>query len=196
MSSLQPASPSYTDTSLGLVSTRSYPAAVGVADTMVKASGVHLLGYEKTGSGYCTVVVRGSLADVRLAVAEGKQTAEDFGQLVSWAMLPRPLPNLDAVLPIGHMLAVRIGGGGGRYRHLAAGLLETLGFPVLVAVCDAMLKAADVTLTGYERTGGGLCTAVIRGKVADVVAAIEVGISTAELLGGLQAVMVVPQPLD
>lgn len=188
--------PSYVDMSLGLVSTRSYPAVIGVADMMSKTSGVHLVGYEKTGSGYCTVVVRGSLADVRIAVEVGKRTAEEFGQLVGWSMLPRPLPQLDAVLPIGHRLEVMVGSGGGRYRRLAAGLIETLGFPVLVGVCDAMLKAADVTLTGYERTGGGLCTAIIRGKVADVVAAIDVGMSTAERLGGLQAVMVIPQPLE
>lgn len=196
-SMLQPApSPNYIDMSLGLVSTRSFPAVIGVADAMVKTSGVHLVGYEKTGSGYCTAVIRGALTDVRIALEAGKQTAEEFGQLVSWSMLPRPLPDLDLVLPIGYKLRVTVGSGGGRHKHLAVGLIETLGFPVLVGTCDAMLKAADVTLTGYERTGGGLCTAIIRGKVADVVAAIEVGMSTAERMGGLQAVMVIPQPLE
>ncbi len=196
MQSLFEPGPSYVDSSLGLVATRSYPAVIGVADMMSKSSGVRLVGYEKTGSGYCTAVVRGSLADVRIAVDVGKRTAEEFGQLVSWSMLPRPLPQLDAVLPIGHKLAVAVGSSGGRYRNLAVGLIETMGFPVLVAVCDGMLKAANVTLTGYERTGGGLCTAIIRGKVADVVAAIEVGISIAESMGGLQAVMVIPQALE
>ena len=196
MQSLFEPGPSYVDTSLGLVATRSYPAVIGVADMMSKSSGVRLVGYEKTGSGYCTAVVRGSLADVRIAVDVGRRTAEDFGQLVSWSMLPRPLPQLDAVLPIGHKLAVAVGSSGGRYRNLAVGLIETMGFPVLVGVCDGMLKAANVTLTGYERTGGGLCTAIIRGKVADVVAAIEVGISIAESMGGLQAVMVIPQALE
>lgn len=196
-SPLQPTlGPDYVEMSLGLVSTRSFPAVIGVADMMVKTSGVHLVGYEKTGSGYCTAVVRGTLADVRIAVEMGKQTAEEFQQLVGWSLLPRPLPDLDAVLPIGHRLGVMVGSGGGRYRGLAAGLLETLGFPVLVGACDAMLKAADVTLTGYERTGGGLCTAIIRGKVADVVASIEVGMATAEQMGGLQAVLVIPQLLE
>ncbi|MFM7560039.1 BMC domain-containing protein, partial [Cylindrospermopsis raciborskii] len=40
------------DTALGLVSTLSFPAIVGTADMMLKSAGVHLVGYEKIGSGH------------------------------------------------------------------------------------------------------------------------------------------------
>ena len=47
------------NTALGLVSTSSFPAIVGTADMMLKSAGVHLVGYEKIGSGQCTAIVRG-----------------------------------------------------------------------------------------------------------------------------------------
>ncbi len=78
------------DAALGLVTTRSFPAIVGTADMRLKSSGVILVGYEKIGSGYCTAVVRGGIADVRLAVESGSKIAEKFGQLISHAVIPRP----------------------------------------------------------------------------------------------------------
>ena len=91
----------FKDSALGLVTTRSFPAIVGTADMMLKSSGVTLVGYEKIGSGYCTAVVRGNTAEVKLAVEVGIETAEKFGQFISSTVIPRPLPNLEAVLPIG-----------------------------------------------------------------------------------------------
>src|SRR5579883_3545460 len=93
------------DTALGLVSTQSFPAIVGTADMMLKSAEVALVGYEKIGGGHCTAIVRGGIADVRLAVSAGVETAEQFGQLVSSLVIARPLPNLEAVLPIGKLLA-------------------------------------------------------------------------------------------
>ena len=85
------------DSALGLVSTKSFPAIVGTADMMLKSAQVTLVGYEKIGSGHCTAVVRGKIADVRLAVEEGARTAEQFGQLVSKLVIARPMPNLEAI---------------------------------------------------------------------------------------------------
>ena len=95
----------FTNMALGLISTQSFPAIIGTADMMLKSAGVTLVGYEKIGSGYCTAVIRGRLADVRIAVESGAETAKQFGQFVSKVVIPRPLPNLDAVLPIGSRLA-------------------------------------------------------------------------------------------
>ena len=94
----------FQEMALGMVSTLSFPAIVGTADMMLKTSEVTLVGYEKIGSGHCTAIVRGRTADVRLAVKAGAETAESFGQLVSTLVIPRPLPNLEAVLPIGARL--------------------------------------------------------------------------------------------
>jgi carbon dioxide concentrating mechanism protein CcmO len=188
---------SYADTALGLVSTRSFPAIVGTADMMLKSAGVHLVGYEKIGSGYCTAIVRGGIADVRLAVESGVQTAEQFGQLVSSLVIARPFPNLDIVLPITNRLSKIIEDGSfSRLSNLAIGLVETRGFPAMVGACDAMLKSADVHLAAYEKIGGGLCTAIIRGTVANVAVAVEAGMYEAERIGELNAVMVIPRPLD
>ncbi|MGL4502358.1 MAG: carbon dioxide-concentrating mechanism protein CcmK, partial [Planktothrix sp.] len=76
------------------------------------------------------------------------------------------------------------------------GLLETRGFPAMVGAADAMLKAADVSLMSYERIGAGLCTVIIRGPVSDVAMAIEAGMFEAERIGELNAVMVIPRPLE
>lgn len=187
----------YTDLALGMVSTRSFPAVVGTADMMLKAAEVTLVGYEKIGSGYCTAVVRGGLSDVRIAVEAGSQSAEQFGQLVDQAIIPRPLPNLDLVLPIGSRLAqLTQQQGRSRLMGYAIGLLETRGFPAMVGAADAMLKAAEVQLAAYETIGDGLCTVLIRGRISDVAMAIEVGMHEAERIGELNAVMVIPRPLE
>ncbi|MGG6266493.1 carbon dioxide-concentrating mechanism protein [Leptolyngbya sp. AN03gr2] len=187
----------YTDTALGLVSTQSFPAIVGTADMMLKSSGVTLVGYEMIGGGYCTAVVRGGISDVRLAVEVGAETVEQFGMKVSTAIIPRPMPNLDEVLPIGSKLAAMVGKHTtNQFSNLAVGLLETRGFPAMVAAADAMLKSSDVTLTAYHTIGDGLCTAIVRGTVANVAMAVDVGMQEAERVGELHSVMVIPRALD
>lgn len=187
----------FSQSALGLVTTQSFPAIVGTADMMLKSSGVTLVGFEKIGSGYCTAVVRGGISDVKIAVETGAETAEQFGQLISKTIIPRPLPNLDAVLPIGSRLAhISDYEGYSLLDNQAVGLLETRGFPAMVGAADAMLKAANVQLAAYEMVGDGLCTAIIRGRVTDVAIAVEAGMHEAERIGELHAVMVIPRPLN
>lgn len=182
---------------LGLVSTLSFPAIVGTADMMLKSAGVHLIGYEKIGGGHCTAVIRGGIADVRLAVESGEQTAKQFGQFVSSLVIPRPYPNLNIVLPITSKLSEMAEGSSySKLSNQAVGLVETIGFPAMVGASDAMLKSADVQLAAYEKIGSGLCTAIIRGSVANVAVAVEAGMYEAERIGDLNAVMVIPRPLD
>lgn len=187
----------FTEMALGLVSAQSFPAIVGIADHMLKSSGVTLVGYEKIGSGHCTAIVRGNVADVRLAVQEGAERAEQFGQKLATLVVPRPMPNLEVVLPIGNRLAqLATGRGHSKLSNQAVGLLETRGFPAMVGAADAMLKAAEVVLAAYETIGAGLCTAIVRGSVANVAMALDVGMVEAERIGELHAVMLVPRPLD
>lgn len=189
--------PIQSESALGLISTRSFPAIIGVADNMLKAASVRLVGYEKTGSGYCTAVVRGGISDVRLAIDAGVDFAERIGQLVSSTVIPRPLANLEAVLPIsGRLAQMAAEQGYSRLSNQAVGLLETRGFPAMVGAADAMLKAAEVYLSGYEIIGDGLCTAVIRGRISDVTVAVEAGMHEADRIGELHSVMVIPRPLE
>jgi carbon dioxide concentrating mechanism protein CcmO len=195
MTSSRPSIPN--ESALGLVSTRSFPAIVGVADNMLKAAAVRLVGYEKIGSGYCTAVVRGGISDVRLAIEAGVDFAEKTGQLVSRTIIPRPLANLNMVLPISDRFSRLVSDRGySRLSNQAVGLLETRGFPAMVGAADAMLKAAEVYLSGYEIVGDGLCTVVVRGRVSDVAVAVEAGMHEADRIGELHAVMVIPRPLD
>jgi carbon dioxide concentrating mechanism protein CcmO len=186
------------ESALGMICTQSFPALVGTADMMLKSAEVTLVGYEKIGSGYCTAIVRGRVADVRLAVDEGARTAEQMGQLISKSVIPRPLPNLEVIFPIGSKLAELAYSqrGFSKLSNQAIGLLETRGFPAMVGAADAMLKSADVQLAAYETIGDGLCTAIVRGTVANVVVAIDVGMHEAERIGELHSVMIIPRLLE
>jgi carbon dioxide concentrating mechanism protein CcmO len=187
----------YVDKALGLISVQSFPAIVGVADMMLKSSSVDLVGYEQIGGGHCTAVVRGGISDVRLAIETGEQVAAQFGQKFSSLITARPMENLDQILPIGSKLANLISGREqNRFRDHAVGLVETVGFPPMVAAADAMLKAADVSLSAYHKIGAGLCTAIIRGSVSNVAHALEAGMAEAERVGELHSVMMIPRPLD
>jgi carbon dioxide concentrating mechanism protein CcmO len=186
-----------TESALGLVSTQSFPAIIQVADKLLKSAGVILIGFEKIGGGHCTAIVRGRFADIRMAVEAGRQTAEEFDQIVSTVVIPRPLPNLEAVLPIGsRVYELARANHDKRTSNQAIGLIETRGFPAMVGAADAMLKAAEVQLASYEKIGAGLCTAIIRGAVADVLVALEVGVQEAERIGELNAVTVIPRPSE
>jgi len=183
--------------SLGLVSTLSFPVIVSTADAMLKASGVTLIGFEKIGSGHCTAIVRGATAEVRIAVEAGVEHAKREGQLLSSLVIPRPFPNLEVVLPLGsHLLEEAQQQTRSRHSSQALGLLETRGFPAIVGAADAMLKAANVELTGYETIGAGLCTVIIRGRVAEVAMALQVGMAEAQRIGELVAVTVITRPLE
>lgn len=189
----------YSDSALGLISTESFPAIVGIADQMVKSAGVILVGYEKIGGGYCTAIVRGKIADVRLAVEEGAKMAEEKMKIsVFKTVIARPMPNLEVIFPIGsHLVEIaQQKQGYSKLSNLAIGLLETRGFPAMVGSADAMLKSADVQLTSYEKIGAGLCTAIIRGSYANVLVAIEAGMHEAERIGELHSLMVVPRLLE
>jgi microcompartment protein CcmL/EutN len=86
---------------LGLIETRGFVAMVEASDAMVKAAKVDLVGYEKTGGGYVTAIVRGDVASVRAAVDAGIRAAEKVGEIVSSHVIPRPHANVDSALPLG-----------------------------------------------------------------------------------------------
>ncbi|MGC6417838.1 MAG: BMC domain-containing protein [Bradymonadia bacterium] len=86
---------------LGMIETRGFVAVVEAADAMVKAAKVELVGYEKIGGGYTTVVVRGDVAAVKAATEAGSRAAERVGELVSVHVIPRPHANVDITMPLG-----------------------------------------------------------------------------------------------
>jgi len=76
----------------------------------------------------------------------------------------------------------------------AIGMIETKGFVAALAAADAMVKAANVTIVGREEVGDGLVAVIIRGDVGAVKAATEAGAETANQVGELVSVHVIPRP--
>ncbi len=69
---------------------------------------------------------------------------------------------------------------------IAVGMVETLGFPAVVEAADAMVKAARVTLVGYEKIGSGRVTVIVRGDVSEVLASVAAAIENVKLVNGGQ----------
>ena len=73
-------------------------------------------------------------------------------------------------------------------------MIETRGLVAMIEASDAMVKAANVTLVGYEKIGAGFVTAIVRGDVAAVKAATDAGAAAARRVGELVSVHVIPRP--
>ena len=76
----------------------------------------------------------------------------------------------------------------------ALGMIEARSFAAMVEAADAMVKAAKVELVSYEKTGGGYTTAIVRGDVAAVKAAVDAGVRGAERVGEVVASHVIARP--
>ena len=76
----------------------------------------------------------------------------------------------------------------------ALGMVECMGLVAMIEAADAMVKAANVKLVGYERIDAGLVTAIVRGEVGAVKAAVEAGASAGRRVGTVVATHVIPSP--
>ena len=76
----------------------------------------------------------------------------------------------------------------------AIGMIECKGLSALLEAADAALKAANVTLNGWEKVGSGYVTAFFRGDVAAVKAATDAGAAAASQVGQVISVQVIPRP--
>lgn len=86
---------------LGMIETRGLVGAIEAADAMVKAAKVILIGKEKIGGGYVTVMVRGEVGAVKAATDAGAAAAKRVGELVSVHVIPRPHNEVEQILPQG-----------------------------------------------------------------------------------------------
>jgi len=84
---------------LGMIETRGMVGSIEAADAMVKAAKVTLIGKERVGGGYVTVMVRGDVGAVKAAVEAGAEAARRIGDLVSVHVIPRPHEEVEALLP-------------------------------------------------------------------------------------------------
>ena len=76
----------------------------------------------------------------------------------------------------------------------ALGMVETKGLVGAIEAADAMVKAANVSLVGYEKIGSGLVTVMVRGDVGAVKASVDAGAASARAGGEVVSVHVIPRP--
>lgn len=76
----------------------------------------------------------------------------------------------------------------------ALGMIECKGLVAMIEAADAMVKAANVRLIGWEKIDAGLVTAIVRGDVAAVRAAVDAGVAAGRKVGEVVATHVIPQP--
>ncbi|TCK88032.1 BMC domain-containing protein [Natranaerovirga hydrolytica] len=74
------------------------------------------------------------------------------------------------------------------------GMIETKGLVGAIEAADAMTKAANVVLVGYEKIGSGLVTVMVRGDVGAVKASVDAGIAAANNVGEVVSSHVIPRP--
>ena len=76
----------------------------------------------------------------------------------------------------------------------ALGMIETKGLVGAIEAADAMVKAANVVLIGYEKFGSGLVTVMVRGDVGAVKASVDAGVAAADAVGEVVSRHVIPRP--
>jgi ethanolamine utilization protein EutM len=82
-----------------MVETLGLVGSIEAADAMVKAANVVLIGKERVGGGYVTVMVRGDVGAVKAATDAGAAAAKRVGELVSVHVIPRPHEEVEMILP-------------------------------------------------------------------------------------------------
>jgi len=95
---------------LGLIETKGLVALIEAGDAALKSANVQLVGWNKVGSGYVTIMVTGDVAAVKAATDAGSSAASKVGEVLSVQVIPRPHADLAKVLPRGVAAAVSKGG--------------------------------------------------------------------------------------
>jgi carbon dioxide concentrating mechanism protein CcmO len=84
---------------IGMIETQGFTAVIEAIDTACKAASVEVMGKEKLGGGYVTVLIKGDVAAVRAAVDAGTAKVEGLGKLIASHVIPRPSSAVLSLLP-------------------------------------------------------------------------------------------------
>ena len=84
---------------IGMIETNGLVAMVQATDAMLKAASVEFVGWNKIGSGLCSVFVQGDIGSVRAAVDAGAAAGKTVGEVVSVHVIARPHSSIGSVLP-------------------------------------------------------------------------------------------------
>lgn len=177
---------------LGLIETVGMVPAISALDTMLKAADVELVAYENIGSTLVTIMVKGDVAAVRASVEVGAAAASAIGDLTASNVMPRPIRELSDVVSI-YAIDEEIKEKDNPRRAL--GLVETFGIVYILEAADAMVKAADVVLIGFENVASGYISVLVQGDVSACESAVKAGIEAVEQMGAsVYSSLVLPTP--
>jgi len=84
---------------LGILETQGLTAILEATDAMLKSANVTLVGKEKIGAAYVTVIVKGDVAAVTAAIDAGSKAVGSLGKLIAAHVIARPHDDLVALLP-------------------------------------------------------------------------------------------------
>lgn len=84
---------------LGMIETQGFTAVFEAVDAACKAANVEVVGKEKLGGGYVTVVIKGDVAAVKAAIDTAKSRVDGLGKLIAAHVIPRPSDNVLSLLP-------------------------------------------------------------------------------------------------
>ena len=84
---------------IGMIETQGFTAVIEAIDTAAKAASVEVIGKEKLGGGFVTVLIKGDVAAVKAAVEAGKAKVEGLGKLVAAHVIARPSSAILSLLP-------------------------------------------------------------------------------------------------
>jgi carbon dioxide concentrating mechanism protein CcmO len=84
---------------IGLIETQGFTAVLEAIDTACKAADVEVIGKEKLGGGYITVLIKGDVAAVTAAIEAGRVKVDGLGKLIAAHVIPRPSEAVLALLP-------------------------------------------------------------------------------------------------
>lgn len=86
---------------LGFIETQGFTAVFEAIDSACKAANVEVIGKEKLGGGYITVVVKGDVAAVQAAIDAGTAKVQGLGKLIASHVIARPSAAVLSLLPKG-----------------------------------------------------------------------------------------------
>ncbi len=84
---------------IGILETQGLTAILQATDVMLKAADVELVGKEKIGAAYVTIIIKGNVAAVTAAIAAGSNAVGSLGKLIAAQVIARPHADLLALLP-------------------------------------------------------------------------------------------------
>jgi microcompartment protein CcmL/EutN len=201
---------------LGLLEIQALGAALVTLDAIDKAADIRLRQLELNDFYGIIIKVSGSVSSVRTAVQTGESILQRMGATGIFDVIPAPderawkallsppefnplleagvvkFPDYENLAPGSETSTTNRNS----MEQFAIGLIETQGFTAVFEAIDTACKAANVTVIGKEKLGGGYVTVIIRGDVAAVNAAIEAGRTKVEGLGKLIAAHVIPRPSE